>query len=70
MSKILVSLAMVLPKLIKKSPDGHTMGKDALTNGPNLKISIIVCYDAYIRDSKAQSLKPEKFNCLESAKLL
>ena len=35
---------------LKKSPDGHTMGKNALTNGPmssrfmpNLKISIIVC---------------------------
>ena len=35
---------------LKKSPNGHTMGNDALTNGPmssqsppNLKICIIVC---------------------------
>ena len=49
MSTILVSLAKVLPKA-QKSPDGHTMGKDALTNSPtssgsvpDLKISIIVC---------------------------
>ena len=48
-SKILGSLAMVLPKALN-SPDGHTMVKDALTNGPmssrsvaNLKLSIIVC---------------------------
>ena len=54
------------PVRIKKSPDGHTMGNDALTNGlmssrspPNLKFFIIVVhrvlksarYDAYIKSS-------------------
>ena len=49
MSKIFVPLAMVMP-MAKKSPDGHTMGNDALTNGPmssrsppKLKLFIIVC---------------------------